>query len=50
VLQHGDAGAWALAVGRVFEDSASERMGQAAWVPLSERFSPENSDFGERVS
>jgi glycosyltransferase involved in cell wall biosynthesis len=41
VLRPGDAGAWALAVERVFRDSEDERMGQAAWEQWSERFTPE---------
>jgi glycosyltransferase involved in cell wall biosynthesis len=41
VLPSGDAGAWARAVMRLFDDSESERMGCAAWDLWSERFTPE---------
>jgi glycosyltransferase involved in cell wall biosynthesis len=41
VVPLGDARAWARAVDRLFEDSESERMGQAAWELWSELYTPE---------
>jgi glycosyltransferase involved in cell wall biosynthesis len=41
VLPPGDAEAWSCAVERLFDDTESERMGQAAWELWSTRFTPE---------